>query len=541
MTLHQYVILAWGWRRYAIAFCAGLLAAFAQAPFNFFPLIIITMTVSIWLIDGSSHRAQWQLKSSQRYNFMPAVWAGWWLGFGYFVCGLWWLGNPILIEGGDLLWTLPLAILGLPAGLAIFIGLAFGMARLFWADGSRRIIIFALSLSASEWLRGHIFTGFPWNNFGMAFADHLIFAQTASVIGIYGLTFITILVASAPATLWDRSISGRRIKLPIYLSIAAVILMAAFGIFRLSFYPSEFDHDVRLRIMQPNILNDQFRSDRSNDILNLYFKLSDQHNDKNERTLDTRTHLIWPESAFPFILAREPRALARINAFLPPHVTLLTGAARAQSTLNRELIGDSKTEYFNSIQAIADGEIKASVDKFHLVPFGEYLPFRSVLEAIGLRHLVHIPGGFEAGDQQHILNVPGLRNIAPLICYEAIFSGDVVPQGDVRPSVLLNVTNDSWFGFTPGPYQHFAQARLRAIEEGLPLIRDANTGISGVIDPLGRIIVSMPLGEEGAIDSDLPKPLHWTLFSLFGQKIFFVMWFVAGLFTFLRNQQIDQT
>jgi apolipoprotein N-acyltransferase len=541
MPINQIIILAWGWKRYCISCAAGFATALALAPFNLCPLIFVTIPIAIWLIDSSGDKSLSFLASGKQRYFLPAAIAGWWFGFGYFVAGLWWLGAPILIEGGDLLWVLPFAIFGLPAFLAIFIAFAFGFARLFWSERPDRIIIFSISMSAAEWLRGHILTGFPWNNFGMVLGDWLYFAQSTSILGIYGLTFIILLIASAPATLWDISKSNRRIIKPFISAIIALLIIYIFGVLRLYMTSTDFDHDVRLRIMQPNITNDQFRSDRANDILNSYFKLSDQRDDQDHRTIENRTHLIWPESAFPFVLAREPRALERIKAFLPPQVTLLTGAARAQSTLSREFIGDTQTVYYNSIQAFYGGEIKASVDKFHLVPFGEYLPFKSLLEQLGLRHLVHIPGGFEAGDQQHLLDVPGLPHIAPLICYEAIFSGEVVPSTESRPSVLLNVTNDSWFAFTSGPYQHFSQARLRAIEEGLPLIRAANTGISAVIDPYGRIIKSLALGEEGYLDSDLPKPITPTVFAIFGNKILLTLWIVALLFWFWSRRQFDQT
>jgi len=532
MSINQSIILAWGWKRYFIAFCAGAIGAFAQAPFDIFPLIFITMSVSVWLIDGSTYR--------QKNSLIPTAYVGWWVGFGYFLCGLWWLGDPILIESGDLLWVLPLAVFGLPAGLAVFFAFAFVTAKLFWTERLSRIIVFSLSMSIAEWLRGHILTGFPWNNFGMVLGDHLYFAQITSVIGVYGLSFITILISTTPIVFWERDKFNQLNSKPFFLSIFVLILFVCFGFARLYINQSDFDHDVRLRIMQPNITNDQFRSDRSNDILNTYFRLSDQRNDKDERTIETRTHLIWPESAFPFILGREPRALERIKSFMPTQVTLLTGAARSESTINHELIGDTQTIYFNSIQAVNEGEINASVDKFHLVPFGEYLPLRALLERIGLRHLVHIPGGFEAGDKQHILNVRGLAGIAPLICYEAIFSGEVIPDGEARPRVLLNLTNDSWFGFTPGPYQHFAQARLRAIEEGLPLIRAANTGISAIIDPYGRIIKSLPIGVEGIIDGDLPKTAPETLFSLYGDKVLWTMWMISALFLIFFNRQFDQ-
>src|SRR6202011_4829582 len=231
--------------------------------------------------------------------------------------------------------------------------------------------------------------------------------------------------------------------------------------------------------------------------------------------LDDVTVLIWPESAFPFILSRDAGALAEIGAVLPQDTVLVTGAARANDEARRSTSGHAR--YFNAIQVIASGgHILDSYDKVHLVPFGEYLPLQTVFDRLGLRQFVHIPGGFEAGSKRQLLVVPGLPAVAPLICYEAIFPGEVVPSGAARPGLLLNVTNDGWFGTSTGPYQHFAQARLRAIEEGLPLIRAANSGISAIVDPAGRVIASLPLGGEGILDAPLPRSIAPTIYARYG-------------------------
>ena len=212
------------------------------------------------------------------------------------------------------------------------------------------------------------------------------------------------------------------------------------------------------------------------------------------------TLLVWPESAFPFILTRDPQALSDIGALLPPRTVLVTGAAREEdrpATQGRPASAD----YFNSILVIGSGgSVLDSYDKVHLVPFGEYLPFEAILRRVGLRHFVAIPGGFEAGSRRRLLAIPGLPGASPLICYEAIFPDAVLPDRrgtGVRPHFLLNVTNDGWFGLTAGPHQHFAQARLRSIEEGLPMIRAAATGISAIVDPYGRVNAALPLGDEG--------------------------------------------
>jgi apolipoprotein N-acyltransferase len=228
------------------------------------------------------------------------------------------------------------------------------------------------------------------------------------------------------------------------------------------------------------------------------------------------THLIWPESAFPFFLTREGDALSVIAGMLGPSTTLITGAARpVEPTL-----GDGVKHAYNSVYVIDhNGSILATYDKLHLVPFGEYLPFQDWLERAGLTQMVSIPGGFLPGAQRRRIAVQGAPDMLPLICYEAIFPGEAVPAGE-RPGWLLNVTNDAWFGLSVGPYQHFQQARIRAIEEGLPLIRAANSGISAVIDPLGRVMASLPLGHDGVLDMGLPRAAQITIYARTGDLPF---------------------
>ncbi len=525
------IILASGWRRRLIALAAGATGAFAMAPFNFFPALMIPMTVAVWLIDGCAEARQ---KPAGRWIFLRlpvaagrAFGAGWWWGFGYFLAGLWWLGAAFLVEADEFAWALPLGVAGLPAALAIFPAIGFMLARLMWVPGPGRIFALAAGLSFTEWLRGHILTGFPWNTFGMALGGNLLTAQLASIVGLYGLTVIAILIFSAPAVLGEKSaMQGARHRLP--PAIAAAVLAFAgicgFGALRLAGTTLEPVAGVKLRIMQPNLAQDaKFRPENKARTLSLYLTLSAHGAELDRSGLDDVTVLIWPESAFPFILSRDARALAEIGAVLPQDTVLVTGAARADDEARRSASGP--TRYFNAIQVVASGgHILDSYDKVHLVPFGEYLPFQSVFDRLGLRQFVHLPGGFAAGSGQRLLVVPGLPAVAPLICYEAIFPGEVVPSGALRPGLLLNVTNDGWFGTTTGPYQHFAQARLRAIEEGLPLIRAANTGISAIVDPYGRVLAELSLGAEGVLDGGLPQPIAPPVFARFPFVSAFSVW-----------------
>jgi apolipoprotein N-acyltransferase len=517
ISVAERVILAEGWRRRAIAFVAGALGALAMAPFDLFPALLAPMVVGVWLLDGASETAGARRGALSFAALRAAFGAGWWLGFGYFLAGLWWLGAAFLVEADKFAWALPLGVVGLPIILAIFTGAGFTLARVLWRPGPGRVLIFAAALTASELARGLLFTGFPWNVWGMALGGNLVLAQAGSLVGLYGLTLLAVAIFASPATLADPTESApRRWSRAMTVATLALAALAAFGGLRLTGGNVEAVKGVKLRIMQPNLPQDaKFRPDNKADILRRYLALSDRATSPRATGLADVTHLIWPESAFPFILARDPQALAQIGAALPAGAVLITGAARVEeSTALQGRVGDN-LRYFNSVQIVASGgAILESADKVHLVPFGEYLPFRKWFDQIGLRQFVHIPGGFDAGQRRKALRAPGLPDIAPLVCYEAIFPGEVTPEGSAaRPGLLLNVTNDGWFGRTPGPYQHLAQARLRAIEEGLPLVRAANTGVSAVVDPYGRILAQLPLGVDAVLDAPLPQRIEPTVFA----------------------------
>jgi apolipoprotein N-acyltransferase len=509
-SLIEGVILSWGWRRRAIAFISGASGALALPPFSIFVLIAVPLTIAVWLIDGAQDRGSGRPLTA---SLKAAFGAGWWMGFGYFLAGLWWVGSALLVEADKFAWALPLAVVALPAALAVFSGAGFALARLLWSPGPLRIFALAFGLGAAEWARGLLFTGFPWNDLGMAMGVNLALAQTASLVGLHGLTFLTIATFAAPATLLRVS-ESRFDPAPTIVAALALVLIAAFGEFRLMAPESATMPGVKLRLIQPNVAQDDasFGPENKQAILRRYLDLSERATSPDRSGIRYVTHLIWPESAFPFILSRDPLALSEIVDFLRDGATLITGAARRED-------GDGPPRYFNSIEIVGrDGLSAQRYDKQHLVPFGEYVPFASLLERAHLTQMVDIPGGFEPGSGRRILHVPGLPDAMPLICYEAIFPievGDLV-SGAERPGWLLNVTDDAWFGLTPGPYQHFAQARLRAIELGLPLVRDANTGISAVLDGLGRQIALAPLGAEGVVDAELPVALAPTLQSRLG-------------------------
>jgi apolipoprotein N-acyltransferase len=518
------IILSGGWRRWLIAFAAGALSALAMAPFNAWPVLFLTFPVLVWLIDGAA--------AGRGGGTMVAAVTGWWFGFGYFVAGLYWIGYAFLVDAPTFGWLLPFAVIGLPALLAIYPAIAVALARILWTRGAARILALAVTLTATEWLRGHLFTGFPWNAFGYALTAPLALAQSASVIGIWGLTFIAIVVAASPAILTDDRSETRLPWLPLALSIAVLFGLGGWGALRLQHTPTDFVDNVHLRIMQPNLQQDvKFNYAARRQVMDRYVTLSQQTSSPSPGA----TLLIWPESPFPFVLTHEPNALAQIAKLLSPSTALITGAIRVEQTSSL-----FSPHAYNSIYVIgSDGSILDIYDKVHLVPFGEYLPFQSFLERLGLQALTKQVGGFSSGARHKLITIPGVPRALPLICYEVIFPREEMPQEE-RAAWIVNVTNDAWFGYSTGPFQHLQQSRVKAIEEGLPLVRAANTGISAVVDPVGRVIKSLALGHEGVLESPLPRAVATPFYARFGDAPAFGMVAIALLAVIRRRLSSDK-
>jgi apolipoprotein N-acyltransferase len=499
------VVLASGWPRALIALTAGAASALAMAPVNAWPVLFVTLPVLVWLIDGSAG-GRWGGAGT-------AAVAGWCFGFGYFVAGLYWVGYAFLVDAKTFGWLLPVAVAGLPAYLALFTAAGLAFARIVWVRGPERIVTLAAALAVTEWLRGHLLSGFPWNTFGYALTQPLALAQSVALVGVWGLTFLAVAIFATPAVLADeRTDTPQPWRAPM-LAVAVLAALAAYGTIRLWTNQTALVAGVKLRIMQPNLQqDDKFNYAAKDSVMSRYLRLSDRSTGPQSTGVGDITHLIWPESAFPFFLSREPDALRQIADLLPPGTVLITGAIRPG-----EPGPDGHIERaYNSTYVIDhDGSILGIYDKVHLVPFGEYLPFQNLLERIGLKQLTKVIGGFLSGDRRRAMDVPRAPKMLPLICYEVIFPEGIVPAGE-RPGWLVNLTNDGWFGISSGPYQHFQQSRVQAIAQGLPLVRAANTGISAVIDPVGRVVRSLPLGAENVLDSGLPRAIEPTLYARIG-------------------------
>ena len=486
-----------GWRRGLAALVLGALSALMLPPFHFLPLGVAALTGLVWLIDSAR---------GPRGAFA----VGWLFGFGHFLAGLYWIVNALLLFGWQFLPVYPIVIGFLPALLAVFIALAAAALRLTPLDGPARIVAFAGWWVAFEWLRAVLFTGFPWNLAGYAwtFSDPMI--QLASLGGVYGLSFVTVASFAMPALLAGRG----RAKTALFSIGAAALAVAAvygFGAARLSGAPglgADGVPGVVLRVVQPNV-SQSMKWNRARHEANFLHLLALSAGPGRERV----THIVWPETAATFFLAEQPAALQAVSQVVPVGGLLLTGAPRR---------GDAGGErrLWNSLLAIdAAGRVTASFDKFHLVPLGEYVPLKRYLP---LTKVVEGSSDYSAGPGPRTLRLAGLPPVSPLICYEAIFPGNVLDPSD-RPQWLLNVTNDGWYGDSPGPRQHFAIARLRAVEEGLPLVRSANTGISGVVDAYGRVTAKLDLGLTGVVDATLPRAIAPPIYGRFGNWCVLIM------------------
>jgi apolipoprotein N-acyltransferase len=476
-----------GWRAGGAAFLAGALGALAMPPLYWLPFAVLGVAAFVWL---------WDTAPGPR----SALLRGWAWGFGHFAVGSYWILEAFFVPPADFAFAGPPMVAGLAVWLGFFPGLAAGLARRFveqwpWLGGRyRRLIVLAIAWGLAEWLRGHLLTGYPWNPLGHVWAFATPLLQGAALFGVYGLGVLTFIVLAAPMAGW-------------WASLAALVFVGAAGFGgQMAMLPSG-DNGPMLRIVQPNVPQaEKWRPETRERQLARLVELS------RAPGFDGLAAVIWPETAPPMVLEPGSPVLSTMAAAVPPRGYLLTGAARGTSR--------SEDGVWNSLLVVdRAGAIVAHYDKVHLVPLGEYIPFHKQLAPVsGFIGR----GSFEVGEQHATLSPPGLAPFSPIICYEAIFPAAVTGRG-TRPQWLLNVTNDAWFGVTSGPYQHLASARLRAVEEGLPMIRAANTGISAVIDAYGRVLAALDMQQEGIIDHRLPAAREPTLYSRLGDWASLIM------------------
>lgn len=500
--LAETCMLSYGWRRALWLLLAGAVAGLSVPPFFFLPALFVAFPVWVWCLDGA------ETGTGIQRLFGSAFTIGFFFGLGYFLVAIHWVGAAFFVDGGWLLGVMPFAVLILAAVLALFWGLASALAHYFWSDSAWRILALATALTLAEFARGHLFTGFPFDLLGYALTANDQMAQLASVIGVYGLTALAAVLAPLPALIWpgERRALTRRL-LPLFAIIVALTGQIGYGQYRLNSQIVEARSDIKLRLVQPAIPQaEKWRDGSRSFVMERLFSLSDAKLGPDGNDLMGVTHLVWPESAMPFFLAEQPNDLAQIARLLPLGKHLITGAPYQE--FGTPPGGDA----YNSILVIdSDGETVARYDKTHLVPFGEYLPLPGLFNALGIKQFV-AGDGWTKGDARRAISIAGGPAFLPLICYEAVFSGDLGANLD-EVEFILNLTNDAWFAGSIGPAQHFHHARIRAVEEGKALVRLANTGVTALVDPLGQISARLVEGEPGVIDVSPQKPLPFTLFS----------------------------
>ncbi len=504
-----------------LAAVGGAAAALAQPPFGLLPGLL-----GFALILHALDRARPGRLARSAFA------QGWAAGTAYFAISTWWVGEAFLVDIAVHGWQAPFVIVLLAGGLGLLWGAAGLAYRLLapvgrlGAGAARRVLVFAAVWAVWEWVRGHLLTGFPWDLPGEAWRAGSAPSQAAALLGAYGLSVVTLAIAAAPAVLLG---STGRVGRSVAIGSALVALAALYigGGIRLG-GATAADTALRLRVVQANVPQAaKWDAAAFADIIGRYTRLTAQTPAGATPPPDV---VIWPEAAIPADVADylAPGSWTRraVLDALRPGELLMAGVQRHDA--------GAPPRYFNSLlvlrrEAAADGlTTLASYDKHHLVPFGEYLPWRPLMTAIGFNALAHIPDDFTPGPPPRPVTPAGLPPVQPLICYETLFPGYVERSGPRRPRWIVNVSNDAWFGQTSGPWQHLNIASYRAIEEGLPIVRATPTGVSAVIDAYGRARALLGTGREGVIDAALPPALAPTPFSRWRNWPFWTL-VLAGL------------
>lgn len=481
-----------GWRAPVTAAAFGALAAAALPPLHLLPVLLVSFPALVVLV-------------ASRPTFGSAILTAWAWGFGHFVAGLYWISNALLTEAERFAWLVPLAVPAISALLALFVAIPAVIACRFFPEGWSRVLALAGLWTVGELARGVVLTGFPWNLLGTVWAFGALPVQGAAWIGTSGLSALTVVLACLPL-------------LPRRAALTAGAVLVALGVLvgLLRLWPEEPPAGpVAIRIVQGNIAQThKWRDDLRAAHFRRYLQLTAAVPEAAEG--EGPVVVVWPETASPYFLASDETARAFAGGALREGSVLIAGTVRLERS---ETGAGPPLRLWNSLVAIApDGALLGVYDKHHLVPFGEYVPLRSLLPIETV-----VPGNidFSAGPGPATLRLPaefGVPPASPLICYEVIFPGRVTEPG-VRPAWLLNLTNDAWFGVSSGPYQHLAAARMRAVEEGLPLVRAANTGVSAVFDSRGRTVARLGLNETGVVAAPLPAPGARTPFARFGPAL----------------------
>ncbi|GJL84668.1 MAG: apolipoprotein N-acyltransferase [Micavibrio sp.] len=468
--------------RMAECLVLGAISAASMAPMNYWFALFFGLGL-------------FYIALSQSTSPLRSFTMGWAFGAGYFIASMSWIGNALLIDGNPYLWAWPLAVVGFQGALAFFP--AFACLAIHYVCKLKTLggfLGFVGLLALSEWLRGHIFTGFPWNLYAYGWVNILPIVQVVSFSNAYFLNLLTIFWMTLPGFLYLSEQTRKNKTVIATLTLASFAACYGYGSWRLHSHETTYNEDISLHIVQPNIA----QADKWNrkKMVNHYYKhlgLS-QPGSTEAKT----TYIIWPETTLSEWFLNDRSSLLGLQntlASYPGEAYLMSGVLRR--------VNEPKS-YFNSFLMIdKQGEILQSYDKSHLVPFGEYMPYQKWIPFGPVSKFT----GLKPGDGIQSFETPEGLRYTPLICYEIIFPGQTINRQQKRPDIMINVTNDSWYGISGGPYQHFNHAIFRAAEEGIPVARSANTGFSGLIDPLGRILYKSSLFKESSKSLLLPKKL----------------------------------
>jgi apolipoprotein N-acyltransferase len=499
--------------KFAVSLISGAVSCFAFAPFNFPPAAIISLSVFYFLLEEESEKKQ-------------IFWLGFFYGFGYFLAGIYWISISLLVEAEKFAWLIPFALTLIPSALALYLALfaasyKFLILKLKLSQTYQKILLFSIFWMAFEILRSLLFTGFPWNLIGYVWMFDVRFAQLSSIFGIYGLSVFAVLICLFPTLFLKKNKIAFGDKIFAGILILFFIGNFLFGFFYIDDKKLVTADKTKLRLVQANI-----KQEMKWDVEEKYKNLLKHIALTNSQSLDDVKAVIWSETSVPYVIENNSELIEKLNFVMP----LITGGIR----LERD--GENIKNVWNSVFVIEKNAVKSFYDKHHLVPFGEYIPLQKFLPFV--EKITDGAVGFNEGEGPQTIAASGF-SFSPLLCYEIIFTDEIV-QKNSRPDLLINLTNDAWFGVSSGPYQHFNMARMRSIEQGIPLARVAGTGITAFVDPFGRVVKKIDLNQEGIIDVDLIKNLAPTIYANYGYQPLMLL-LAAMLFFLITTKKIYAT